>query len=187
MTLWELAAKIFDAAESMEIPHMAVGAIAVGAHGIPRATRDIDLLVSIDSQRGVHQLIRRLESFIEFEPQAQFDTITWGCRHVGIARTPPPFKVERFEMFDDPFVISEFARKIKAYVPMLARELWLQSAEDLVVQKLRWARPKDLEDALDVVAVQTPANLDMAYIRHWCSIHGTTGRLETLLASLPPL
>lgn len=38
MTLWELAADVFDAAESMEISHMAVGAIAVGAHGIPRAT-----------------------------------------------------------------------------------------------------------------------------------------------------
>lgn len=185
MTLWELAADVFDAAESMEISHMAVGAIAVGAHGIPRATRDIDLLVSVDSKKGVHQLIDRLESFIEFEPQAQFDTITWGRRHVGISRTPPPFKVELFEMFDDPFVISEFSRRIKAYVPMLSRELWLQTAEDLVIQKLRWARPKDLEDALDVVAVQTPERLDMEYIRHWCSIHGTTARLEATLARLP--
>lgn len=187
MNLWELAADVFDAAESMDIPHMAVGAIAVGAHGIPRATRDIDLLVSIDSQKGVFQLIERLDSIIEFEPQAQFDTITWGRRHVGIARTPPPFKVELFEMFNDPFVISEFSRKIKAYVPMLSRELWLQTAEDLVVQKLRWARPKDLDDALDVMAVQTPQKLDMAYVRYWCSTHGTSERLETILASLPQL
>lgn len=187
MTLWELAADVFDAAESMEIPHMAVGAIAVGAHGIPRATRDIDLLVSVDSQKGVYQLIGCLESFIEFEPQAQFDTITWGRRHVGVARTPPPFKVELFEMFDDPFVISEFSRKIKTYVPMLSRDLWLQTAEDLVVQKLRWGRPKDLEDALDVMAVQTPGKLDMAYIKNWCSIHGTSERLETILAELPQL
>ncbi len=155
MTLWELASDVFDAAESMEIPHMAVGAIAVGAHGIPRATRHIDLLVSVDSQKGVHQLIARLESFIEFEPQAQFDTITWGCR--------------------------------KAYVPMLSRDLWLQTAEDLVIQKLRWGRPKDLEDALDVVAVQTPQKLDMDYVRYWCAIHGSTGRLENIIASLPPI
>lgn len=187
MTLWELAVAVFDAAESMEIPHMAVGAIAVGAHGIPRATRDIDLLVSVDSQKGVFQLIKCLDSFIEFEPQAQFDTITWGRRHVGVARNPPPFKVELFEMFDDPFVISEFSRKMKAYVPMLSKDVWLQTAEDLVVQKLRWGRSKDLDDARDVLAVQGPETLDMTYIQNWCSIHGTTERLETILASLPPL
>jgi hypothetical protein len=84
-------------------------------------------------------------------------------------------------------VISEFSRKIKAYVPMLSRELWLQTAEDLVVQKLRWGRPKDLDDALDVMAVQTPKKLDMPYIEHWCAIHGTSGRLESILASLPPI
>lgn len=187
MTLWELAADVFDAAESMEIPHMAVGAIAVGAHGIPRATRDIDLLVSVDSQKGVYQLIERLEAFIEFEPQTQFDTITWGRRHVGVVRTPPPFKVELFEMFDDPFVNSEFSRKIKTYVPMLSRDLWLQTAEDLVVQKIRWGRSKDLDDARDVLAVQGPETLDMAYIKNWCSTHGTSERLETILESLPQL
>ena len=32
---------------------MAVGAIAAGNYGIPRATKDIDLLVSTDSENGI--------------------------------------------------------------------------------------------------------------------------------------
>jgi len=58
---------------------------------------------------------------------------------------------------------------------------------DIITQKIRWGRSKDLDDARDVLAVQGPETLDMTYIRNWCSIHGTTRRLETILASLPPL
>jgi hypothetical protein len=47
---------------------------------------------------------------------------------------------------------------------MLGRTTWLPTAEDVVVQKLRWGRPKDLEDARDVLAVQGTESLDMAYI-----------------------
>lgn len=53
------------------------------------------------------------------------------------------------------------------------------------MQKLRWGRPKDLEDALDILSVQQPENLDMAYIENWCAIHKTTDRLEAALARAP--
>ena len=187
MNLNQLACAIFKAAESLDIPHMAVGAIAAGAYGIPRATKDIDLLVSIDSKKGIRQLMAALDELIEFEPQAQFDTITWGRRHVGTSRHSPPYKVELFEMFDDPFVASEFARKTITFVPMLDRNVWLPTAEDVVVQKIRWGRSKDIDDARDVLAVQGAETLDMAYIRSWCTTHDTTRRLEDILASLPPL
>ena len=49
------------------------------------------------------------------------------------------------------------------------------------------ARPKDLDDARDVLAVQGPETLDMPYIENWCAVHATTGRLEKILDSLPPL
>jgi hypothetical protein len=187
MTLIELAVAIFDRAESEGIEHMAVGAIAAGTFGIPRATKDIDLLVSLDINHGIHKLIPALDPLIEFEPQAQFDTITWGKRYVGTSRTGPPFKVELFEMFDDEFVRTEFSRRARTYVPLLKREVWLPTAEDVIVQKIRWGRSKDLDDARDVLAVQGPETLDMAYIQNWCDTHGTRERLETIVASLPPI
>ena len=58
---------------------------------------------------------------------------------------------------------------------------------DVVVQKLRWGRNKDLADARDVLAVQGPEALDMAYIEHWCGQHGTLARLHEALAGIPPL
>ena len=185
MNLVQLAIAIFDRVESCGVEHMAVGAIAAGTYGIPRATKDIDLLVSLDAVHGIQKLIPALEDIIEFEAQAQFDTITWGSRHVGTSRAAPPFKVELFEMFDDPFVLSEFSRRERRFVPLLEREIWLPTAEDIIVQKIRWGRSKDLDDARDVLAVQGIETLDMPYIENWCAAHGTSERLRDIIASLP--
>jgi hypothetical protein len=67
----------------------------------------------------------------------------------------------------------------------LQRHTWLPTPEDVVVQKLRWARPKDLEDAGSVISVQSLSALDMAYIEHWCAQHGTLERLHAVIASIP--
>ncbi len=55
------------------------------------------------------------------------------------------------------------------------------------MQKLRWGRNKDLDDARDVLAVQGPETLDMPYIENWCAMHGTTERLQVALAAIPPM
>ena len=187
MKLEELAIRVLDAAETESVEFMAVGAIAAGAYGVPRSTRDVDILVSVKVPQNVTALIRRLSSFVTFDPQVTFDTLTWGTRHVGVSSGSPPFKVELFETFDDPFVISEFDRRRRVFVPILQRETWLPTPEDVVVQKLRWGRNKDLDDARDVLAVQGPETLDMAYIEQWCGQHGTLPRLHEALAGIPPL
>jgi len=187
MTLEALAIKVIEAAEAAGVEFMAVGAIAAGAYGVPRSTRDVDLLVSMQRADAVSAMVTQLAPFVDFNAQVVFDTLTWGRRHVGQSRFMPPFKVELFEMFDDPFVQSEFARRREVFVPMLGRATWLPAPEDVVVQKLRWGRSKDLDDARDVLAVQGPESLDMAYIEQWCARHGTTERLRAALAGIPPL
>ena len=187
MTIEELAVLVFDTAERIGVEFMAVGAFAAGAYGVPRSTRDVDILVSVSVVGGVEALIDSLAPAVEFDRQVVFDTLTWGRRLVGKTRSAPPFKVELFEMFDDPFVQSEFSRRMKVFVPVLNRTTWLPTAEDVIVQKLRWGRSKDLNDARDVLAVQGPETLDMAYIEGWCAKHGTATRLADALAGIPPL
>lgn len=187
MTLEALAIKVIEAAEAAKVDFMAVGAIAAGAYGVPRSTRDVDVLIAMNVEGGVQSIIKHLEPFVAFDPQVVFDTLTWGRRHVGQCRSERPFKVELFELFDDPFVQSEFSRRQQIFVPMLGRSTWLPTPEDVVVQKLRWGRNKDLDDARDVLAVQGPETLDMTYIEKWCAQHGTSERLRSVLASIPPL
>jgi len=187
MTLEQVVAHLIDAAEASEVPFMVVGAFAAGAYGVPRSTRDLDLLVAVQTGGGVGEMIRKLDPLIEFDPQTLFDSLTWGRRHVGHSRASPPFKVELFEVFDDPFVAEQFGRRRRLFIPMLNRHTWLPTPEDVVVQKLRWGRNKDLDDARDVLAVQSPEMLDMDYINRWCEIHGTQERLREALEGIPPL
>lgn len=165
---------------------MVVGAIAAGAYGVPRSTKDIDLLVAVHAGQELDLLRRHLAAVVVFDPQVMFDTLTWGRRHVAQSTESPPYRLEVFEVFDDPFVHAEFSRRRRVFAPMLARATWLPTAEDVVVQKLRWGRGKDLDDARDVLAVQGPESLDMDYIRGWCLQHGTAERLTAALQGTPP-
>ena len=166
---------------------MLTGAFAHGLYGIPRSTKDVDVVLSLAGADPIQRVVRRLEGVVLFEPQVQFDTLTWGKRLVGESTGEPPFKVELFELFADPFVQSQFRRKRRLVSAQIQREAWLPTPEDVIVQKLRWGRGKDLDDARDILAVQGPATLDMPYIEHWCAAHGTLPRLREALAGIPPL
>ncbi|MEX1118503.1 MAG: hypothetical protein WEB60_06875 [Terrimicrobiaceae bacterium] len=165
MTVEQLAALVLAACEAEGVEHMVTGAFAFGLYGIPRSTKDVDVVLSLQGGDPLLCVASRLSDTVEFDRQVQFDTLTWGKRLVGTSKEPPPFKVELFELFDDPFVQAQFGRRLRRYSEQLQRETWLPTPEDVIVQKLRWGRNKDLDDARDVLAVQGPETLDMAYIQ----------------------
>jgi hypothetical protein len=64
-------------------------------------------------------------------------------------------------------------------------EARLPTAEDVIIQKLRWSRggkrAKDISDATEVIRLQR-SKLDLPYIRHWTDQHLTTELFDKLLA-----
>ncbi len=186
MDVFTVASKVVRALEEENIPYIVVGALSVSVFGIPRATKDVDIVVSLETRRPLDALERRLADVVQFDPQITFETITGSVRHILQSKSNPPIVVELFELSDDPFVQSRFRRRRQEYSGQMGRRTWLPTAEDVIVQKLRWARHKDLEDAGSVLAVRGSAALDMAYIRHWCEQHGTLARLQAVLDSIPP-
>lgn len=187
MTIEEVAVTVIKACETVGVDHMVTGAFAYNYYGIPRSTKDFDIVVDVRGSHAVSEIISLLEDVIEFGGQVQFDTLTWGRRHIGRAKHGPVFLVELFELFDDAFVTEQFRRRRQLRSGQLQHTTWLPTAEDIIVQKIRWGRSKDLDDARDVLAVQGPETLDMPYIEKWCSLHNNTGRLREIIASLPEL
>ncbi|MEI6655302.1 MAG: hypothetical protein WCP45_11070 [Verrucomicrobiota bacterium] len=187
MNLYELASRVIEALEAESIPYMVVGALSSSVFGIPRATKDVDIVLQLLTRDPLHRLETRLAEVVAFDPQVTFETLTGSVRHILTAKTRPPFIVELFELGSDPFVVERFSRRRAAWSAQLKRQVFLPTAEDVIVQKLRWGRPKDLDDARDVLAVQTPARLGMDYITRWCEIHQTSGHLHAMLAEIEPL
>ncbi len=187
MTIEQLAITVIKACEKNSVDHMLTGAFAFNYYGVPRATKDVDIVVDVTGSKGIKDLIMDLEPEIQFNGQVQFDTLTWGRRHIGTPAADTTLQIELFELFDDHFVQSQFHRKKRLILPQLDIPSWIPTPEDIIVQKLRWGRPKDLDDARDVLAIEGPENLDMPYIENWCTIHQTTSRLSDTLARIPPL
>lgn len=185
MTVEEIAIQVIEACETEGVAHMVTGAFAFNYYGIPRSTKDVDLVVDVSPPGKIETVIKRLSSSIEFNAQVQFDTLTWGRRHIGRPKGETSLQVELFELFDDPFVKTQFQRRVQLPLPQLRVHTWIPTAEDVIVQKLRWGRAKDLEDVRDILAVQGIETLDLPYIRQWTDAHRTTERLDSIVANLP--
>ncbi len=180
MNIEQLAIEVIDRLNRAEIPYALVGAFSSSYWGIPRSTKDADFVLQLAGAE-VKQLWQIFEPDFVVSDQLTFETIT-GSHKLEIRHPNAVFVVELFLLSADPHHQMRFSRR--RMICALGRDIWMPTAEDVVIQKLRWARSKDLDDARDVLAVQGDA-LNFAYIRNWTDLHGTTERLDALLASIP--
>ncbi len=178
-----LVITVIEALEAESIPYFLAGSIAAMVYGIPRATKDVDFVVEIGSD-GIDRLARRLAGQFEFDPQQHLETSTWTRRHI-LRSSRPVFEVELFIKSADPHHLEQWTRRRVLHNPILGRDAWMPTPEDVVIQKLRWGRPKDIADVEMVIGVQG-AKLDWTYIERWCDAHGSRRRLDEVKSSMPP-
>jgi len=64
--------------------------------------------------------------------------------------------------------------------------VWFPTPEDVVIQKLRWQRRKDLDDIIGILAV-SGKTLDWQYLYGWAERHGTSDILKQLASAVQDL
>lgn len=185
MTTDAAAVHVLGVLTSLGIPNMLVGSYSRNYYSIPRATKDVDIVMELTSPHVLSELARRLGPPFVLDEQISFETITGNVRHI-IRCTGSPVVIELFILGDDEFQKHRFSRRKEVSIPALNARICLPTAEDVIVQKLRWGRPKDLDDVKDVLAVQA-GKLNHTYIRDWCGRLGILDRYETVLASVPEI
>lgn len=165
--------KLVAAFEVAGVPYMIVGSYSSNFYGIPRMTKDADLVVHLDAQ-GWRTLPALLPDGIELEEQMGFEMVTATQREL-LRVKDSLFQIELFRLSDDAHDRMRFDRRIRQTIfPGVA--VSLPTAEDVIIQKLRWCRgakrPKDFADTVAVMQVQGES-LDWPYIEHWCAQHDT--------------
>ncbi len=115
MTVEDLANAVIDACESSESAYMLTGAVAFNYFGLPRATTDVDVVLEVTDPNTIQTIVNSLEPIVKFGGQVQFDTLTWGRRHIGRPIHDSILSVELFELFGDPFVMSQFSRRQRLF------------------------------------------------------------------------
>lgn len=186
MTPDDAVVAVLAALDAVTIPFMLVGSLASNFHGIPRSTRDADLVVQLPPD-GLRRLSAALPAALRLEPQGAFEAVTGTIRYL-ITLAGSPFVCELFELSDDPHDQARFARRVP--VRLLGADAFVASAEDMIVTKLRWIaganRPKDWDDVRNIIAVQGDA-LDWPYVESWCRLHETMRILSDIRAGAPPV
>jgi hypothetical protein len=135
MTADEAAVAVIDALDRAAIPFMIVGSLASNFHGIPRATRDADFLIRLGSV-SISDLAAALPDDLRLEPQAAFEAVTGTTRYL-VTLQQNPFVCELFLCGDDPHDTARFERRER--VRVVGREVFMATAEDMIVTKLLWA------------------------------------------------
>lgn len=179
----EITRAVIRVLEEEGIPYMLVGSFSSNMYGIARATKDADFVIDVADRTVMPRLVRALDHLLQFDPQSSFEGLTGSIRHEATARNSP-FRIEFFERSNDPFAIARFQNRVRHRSSVFGGEVWIPKAEDVVIQKLRWARDKDRADARDVIAVQGSA-LDSAYIEDWCRRLNILDRYQAVIAEVP--
>lgn len=166
-----------DALDAAEIPWMVAGSVASSVWGEVRSTQDVDLVVV--ATRG--SLVRLCRALPEDRWYADVDmAIDAALRQsmFNVVDLETGWKVDIILRKGRAFSHAEFGRRTRAVVD--GQEVWVATAEDVLLAKLEWARrtgsERQLRDAAGIVAVQGEA-LDRAWIERWAKELGVEAEL----------
>jgi hypothetical protein len=166
--------------ESAGIPYMLTGSVASSFHGVPRATRDVDVVIDptpsaldrlVDELRAGGFYVDRDAATEALRERTQFNAI-------GAEATKVDFVVRRAR----PFSIVEFDRRKR--VELLGTTGFIATVEDVILAKLEWARETDSERQLrDVAGMLAVAGdtLDEAYLTAWAEKLGVASGLRSVI------
>ncbi len=171
------AAQVIEQLETLRVNYMLVGAFSSNIYGIPRSTKDADIVVAFDTIQIV-EFCERLGQNFQLDRQMMLEGFTGSVRNV-VRFKPTGFDIEFFRLTDDAHHQQRFQRRVRHRISELDCDAWVPTAEDVVIQKLRWARRKDLDDVVNVLSV-SGETLDWGYIRNWTDQHATTVLLDQL-------
>lgn len=159
-------------------PYMVVGALSSNLYGIPRSTKDVDMVIEIPTQRRIEDLRTELPKNFQLNPQSSFELVT-GTVKYEIIVSNPKYLVELFLLSNDAHDKTRFERRIQVLIDGVMVNV--PTIEDVVVTKLRWFRVKDQQDIKSIIGIQKD-RLDWEYIHHWVNLHQTMKELSKLLS-----
>jgi hypothetical protein len=176
----EILALVGKRLEDLHVPYYVGGGIASITHGEERLTKDADVVIRI---LPVHipRFVKALENDFVISADAVQDALTqryaFNIIHIDTA-----FKIDFYPITDeDEMEIDAFARRQR--IDIGTGEIWMASAEDVILAKLRWFRKggetseKQWRDVLGVLKVQGD-NLDFAYLEQQGKRFGLADLLE---------
>jgi hypothetical protein len=174
--------------DKVNIRYVLVGSFASSFHGLYRATADIDILADIKTEH-VGPLYEALKEVFYLDELAIRKAIARGQSFNAI-HFESVFKVDLFVASDDEFARTQLDRRQqKRLAPDQLPEVYVATAEDTVLAKLRWFRSgnessqNQWNDVLGILSV-VREGLDGEYLRIWAERLGVGDLLQKAFAEV---
>jgi hypothetical protein len=164
--LLERIAKLLDASG---VPYMIAGSFASIAHGVPRTTHDVDIVIDPPNGAALDALVKSMA------PDAYYvdaDTAREALRQrtmFNVVDQMSGWKIDFVVRKNRPFSRDEFARRMK--LTLLDVPVFVASPEDTIIAKLEWSKQaggseRQRRDVAGIVA-SIANDLDRGYIDRW--------------------
>lgn len=156
--------KIIDVFDKLNIKYMLSGSIAMGVYIVPRATRDFDFVISLQS-KDVLDFVSNFKDGCYCDADAVKDAIKRQSMF-NIIDYASGFKADFVILKNNDFRQVEFNRRVK--MDFFEKTIYLVSVEDLLLSKLIWVQ--ELQVAIQMEDIKNIAqleNLDWVYIEEW--------------------
>lgn len=174
--------------EQHEITYVLVGSLASSMHGMYRSTADIDLLADIKPEQ-VRPLLDALNKSFYVDDHAMQQAVEQR-RSFNAIHLDSVFKVDIFIPKGDDFARKQLERRqLRKIAPESDQFVYIATAEDTILAKLRWYRDggevssTQWSDVLGILGV-TDLNLESDYLREWSDRLGVRDLLERAVKSV---
>lgn len=180
--------QIVDILEKQGIRYVLVGSFASSIHGMYRSTADIDIVADIKTEQ-VQSLFEALRDNFYVDDHVMRDAVvqrgSFNAIHFDSA-----FKVDIFIPKTDSFGMTELDRRqLRKISPDRDETVFVATAEDTILAKLRWYRAGHETSSNqwnDVVGILGTSRhtLDFQYLRTWAEELGVSDLLEKALSDV---
>ena len=179
MSIPDVFRRIIAKLDQAGIAYMLTGSFASAHYGSPRSTQDIDIVIAASAAQ-LQTFIQNLESN---EYYAELDAALEAQRRESLFNVidlASGWKIDLIFRKSRPFSQEEFGRRQR--VSFQGLQLFVASAEDVIIAKLEWARlsgsQRQIDDASAVLRV-THQDLDARYLEKWVPALGLEDQWRT--------
>ena len=181
-------ARLLALLDRMKIPYLVGGSVASSAHGVPRTTLDVDLVVDLRPEQ-IEEFAGELRGDFYADAEMIREAFARG-RAANLIHLGTAWKFDLFPLQRDEYSRTSFARRSFREVRpdgKEAVECAVASAEDTILRKLEWYRAGGETSErqwgdLRGVCQAARDRLDLAYMRKWAAELKVGDLLESLLS-----
>jgi hypothetical protein len=155
--------------EGAGVPFMIAGSFASTAHGLPRTTQDLDIVIDPPDERAIDTLVRSMPADQYYVDADVARDAVRRRSMFNVVDHASGWKVDFIIRKNREFSRTEFSRRME--ITLLGVAVFIASPEDTIVAKLEWSSSsggseRQRRDVAGVLAT-TGEQLDRAYVERW--------------------